>query len=360
MVLTSRLRKLWRSLGSIYMTVTLLLMLFFIVIFATFAQVDYGIFETNRRYFASWIVFWRNIPIFLGGYSIGLLLCINLVASHATRWRLNKRYLGIFLIHMGIFIVIIGAAGTSFFGKEMQVSLSVNQTANYVEFPSTYELVLIDQGDVTDTIHRFSLDELMRGVTFNQMTLTVNAYYLNAYLNRRGIDSLRYHQLGQYYSLLSLPKTYKMSERNVPGLDLTVAHATDDYRMILWGGSAVYQDINSPNQTYYIKLRPKRQYLPFSLRLNQFEKVDYEKTQKAKHFKSFVTLKTSEGDMDHVIQMNQPLRYGGYTFFQASFTPNLETSVFQVVQNPSWRIPYIASIIMVIGLFIQMIIGMKR
>ena len=58
--------------------------------------------------------------------------------------------------------------------------------------------------------------------------------------------------------------------------------------------------------------------------------------------------------------MNEPLRYAGYTFFQSSFTDDEKTSVFQVVKNPSWLIPYISSAIIVVGLFVQMIFSMKR
>ena len=74
-------------LGGIKLTVFLLFTLFLLILFATFAQVDYGIFEANKRYFTSWFVWLNNIPIFFGGYSIGFLLIINLLLSHATKFR---------------------------------------------------------------------------------------------------------------------------------------------------------------------------------------------------------------------------------------------------------------------------------
>ena len=40
--------------------------------------------------------------------------------------------------------------------------------------------------------------------------------------------------------------------------------------------------------------------------------------------------------------MNQPLRYAGETFYQASFANDDRTSILQVVRNPGWLLPYIA------------------
>jgi len=51
--------------------------------------------------------------------------------------------------------------------------------------------------------------------------------------------------------------------------------------------------------------------------------------------------------------MNNPLRYAGLTFYQAGFENNDQTTVLQVVRNPSWLIPYIACIIMTLGLLLQ-------
>jgi hypothetical protein len=52
--------------------------------------------------------------------------------------------------------------------------------------------------------------------------------------------------------------------------------------------------------------------------------------------------------------MNNPLRYAGYTFYQASFEPgNDKVTILQVVRNPSWLIPYIACSLMTLGLLWQ-------
>jgi hypothetical protein len=51
--------------------------------------------------------------------------------------------------------------------------------------------------------------------------------------------------------------------------------------------------------------------------------------------------------------MNNPLRYRGYTFFQAGFDNNDTTTVLQVAQNPSWLVPYISCALIVFGMLLQ-------
>jgi len=48
--------------------------------------------------------------------------------------------------------------------------------------------------------------------------------------------------------------------------------------------------------------------------------------------------------------MNHPLRYGGKTFYQASFGKGDALSVLQVVRNPGWLIPYLSCALVALGL----------
>ena len=56
--------------------------------------------------------------------------------------------------------------------------------------------------------------------------------------------------------------------------------------------------------------------------------------------------------------MNNPLRYDGMTFYQAGFDKNDTTTILQVVHNPSWLLPYIACIMMGLGLITQFSISL--
>ena len=60
--------------------------------------------------------------------------------------------------------------------------------------------------------------------------------------------------------------------------------------------------------------------------------------------------------------MNNPLRFKGYTFYQAHYEEEegIKTSVLAVVKNYGRLFPYISSIIMCIGILIQIFIRMPR
>ena len=358
------LNSILRKIGAIQWTILLLFKLFFLILFATFAQVDLGIFEANKKYFTSWIIYLDNtsIPIYLGGYTIGLLLVINLIASHTVKIKSTKAKLGIFLIHFGLVLLIIGSGLTSWLGKEMNMSIKEGATKYYAEFPTQFELVFINtQTKEHDIIYNIDLSTVKDTVTFKGHQITIHHRYPNAMLNQRGIINKKYSQLGQTFKLISMPKTYKMSERNVPGIDISIRNNNNnENRFILWGGSSIYQEYTFNNIPYLIKLRAKRHYFPFGIHLKDFIQKKYQATNTPESFTSKVAIMANKTQTPFNISMNSPLRHKGYTFFQASFTTDETETVLQVVKNPSWLIPYISSLLITIGLFIQMIQSSRK
>jgi hypothetical protein len=58
--------------------------------------------------------------------------------------------------------------------------------------------------------------------------------------------------------------------------------------------------------------------------------------------------------------MNNPLRYGGHTFYQYQMSASEMaqrrgevSSTFQVVRNPSWLTPYLSTVLISLGLLLQ-------
>ena len=56
---------------------------------------------------------------------------------------------------------------------------------------------------------------------------------------------------------------------------------------------------------------------------------------------------------DVLIYMNNPLRYDGRTFYQASFDPDNQGTILQVVKNPGWLTPYLACVLIATGMIVQ-------
>ena len=118
-------------------------------------------------------------------------------------------------------------------------------------------------------------------------------------------------------------------------------------------------------------LRPTRHYQPFSVQLLKTTHDVDTGTRTAsdprgipRNFASRVKLeRPSTGERREVdISMNQPLRYGGLTFFQHQMDrEEMERggrgiSVLQVVKNPSWLAPYFGTLLVLVGLMAQFMI----
>ena len=107
--------------------------------------------------------------------------------------------------------------------------------------------------------------------------------------------------------------------------------------------------------TYQVALRMKRYYKPYTISLIEFKHDLYLGTDVPKNFSSKIHLSDpARGeDRDVLIRMNTPLRYGGETFYQASFLPGDQSSILEVVRNPASVTPYLACSLVALGLVVQ-------
>lgn len=111
--------------------------------------------------------------------------------------------------------------------------------------------------------------------------------------------------------------------------------------------------IFSDNAVYIVSYGQKRYELDFSVQLNNFEMVKYEGTQRAREYKSVVNVPDIQ---NHVISMNEPLKYKGLTFYQASFQQDELgrpiSSVLSVNYDPGRVLKYFGSLIVSIGIIL--------
>ena len=97
---------------SLKLTVVLLALGLVLVFWGTLAQVHLGLYKAQNEFFRSFFIFWQpgatglRIPIFPGGYLIGGLLLINLLAAHLRYYQPGKRKIGIVLIHLGVVLLL--------------------------------------------------------------------------------------------------------------------------------------------------------------------------------------------------------------------------------------------------------------
>jgi hypothetical protein len=367
------IRKLRNFFVSLQLTVVLLVMSMLLVFAATLDQVNLGIWAVQAKYFRSFFVMWPvpnsslSLPLFPGGYLVGGFLLINLIAAHIYRFKLTWRKTGIQLAHAGVILLLLGELVSGILQKDSVMQMLEGETMKYSESFREHELVLIDKTNATyDEVVAIPEAVLADKVSIQHPKLPflvrIKEYYPNAGLQMRdaavtaGTPDSAVTGMGSRIVMTPLPLTYKPDENNRPGAYVELTGP--DGPLGTWLVSpqlGAPQKFSLQGRTWEIALRIKRYYKPFALTLLKITNDVYPGTDIPKNFASRVHLRSDDGkeDREVTIFMNNPLRFGGFTFYQYQMNAANQMSAFEVVRNPGWLLPYVACVMMGLGLVIQ-------
>lgn len=385
--------QIFKPLASLRLTLILLAFSLMLVFFGTMAQEPLGLYMAQARFFQSAFVDAASlgaairktlqmlhiyltpataadvlaapyIPVFPGGYLLGSLLVINLIAAHVARFKFGWKKSGIVLVHTGLIVLLIGQLCTDIVADESSMRLIEGQTLNYSERDRQSELAVVETTGDRSRIVAFPDSLLSTGTVLSRpelpFTVKVTRYYGNSMLTNRSdkIDAPTVTDgPGKVYAPLALPPVTSMNEKDAPSAIVEVVGpegSIGSYLVSLYLGRP--QPVTYKDRRFELSIRPRRIYKDFSLTLLDFRHDKYPGTETAKNFSSKVRLENpGTGEKREVlIYMNNPLRYQGMTFYQASFDPRDErVTVLQVVRNPAWLTPYFACILVGVGLAVQ-------
>ena len=356
---------------SLKLTVVCLTLAMLLVFFGTLAQVDLGLYKAQNEFFRSFLIYWGpkgadwKIPVFPGGYLIGGLLLINLIAAHYSRFGFRKDKFGIIITHLGLILLLMGQLATDMLSTESSLHLRNGEAKNYSESDRLTELAVIGKVDPrTDQVVAIPDSRLAGGSVIRTPELPfavrVKHFYRNSLLVAQptaGFEKSGATQgAGPDVWIREEPRTTKMDERDTPSA--LVELEADGKSLGSWLVStrlAAPQTVRFNGRAYDLILRLRRYYIPFNLQLLEFKHDIYAGTDIPKNFSSQVrVLNPATGeDREVKIKMNTPLRYGGLTFYQASFDQDDRGSILEVVRNPSWVTPYLACLLVGVGLGVQ-------
>ncbi len=370
-------RRVWDAVTSLKLTIACLAALMVLVVACTLAQVHLGTLGAVNAYMRSTFVWWDvpgaglSLPVFPGGGLVGLVLAVNLIAAQAKRLELSWKKAGLWIVHAGLILLVAGEFVTSLFQVDDQLAIEEGQTANYVESTRDFELAVTDTTEPGyDDVYGVPAAALARGgavrIPGTPVALNVKWYLPNALLARRepaAPPSGATMGVGPAVTVQELPPATSDNDQNRPAA--LVEPVADGRSYGTWLVSAMLgapQSFVHEGRTYVLSLRPKREYLPYAVTLKKFRHDVYAGTDIPKNFSSLVHVSNpSRGEeRDVLIYMNQPLRYEGKTFYQASFGKNDTLSVLQVVANPGWLLPYVSCVLVTAGLLVHFAISLRR
>jgi len=382
------MKTLFNFFASLRLTITLLMASILLVFLATLDQVPWGVWHIQDAYFESlWVIYplAESAPLRIplpGGFLLGGLLCINLLAAHFKHYRPLWSRMGISLIHGGLLLLLIGGFAIAHFQHESALMFAEGERKDHTEAFRDHELAVIDVTHPTEDHVTVLPESLLRLPKANaqagrerELAVEVIAFQPNAVTRPMSQDPALTlvrlaHPAGiaanQPMGIGALPESFDDNLPDNPSaiVRLKAADGTQAEFVVslILHENFPPQRIELAGKTYEVSLRRERTYLPFALGLRKFTHERHPGTEIPRRFASDVTLYQGSLSRDHIISMNEPLRHGGYTFYQSSFgqAGDKPLSVLQVVRNPAAWIPYAAVAIMSLGLLLHFGISLAK
>lgn len=327
-----------------------------LVVAGTIAQKYIGLYDSQKMFFSS-IIFWIGLVPAPGGRTVTALLLLSLLAKIiiASPWR--KATAGIFIAHLGVLLLLVGGLITAASSKEGYVALEKNDTAtSFADYHA--RMLTISKNNVP--VKQVAFDTIVKGQTIADVslpfTLKINDFCRNCTMAERHGDKDNLQGAAQKVMLAPIAN-YLEEERNLAGIELSIENA---------GTYIAFEPLPLEKQPaftingdhYTVTLGRANYPLPFTLQLLEAEKELHPGTDVPRSYRSVVMLSDGEINERAVITMNHPLRYKGYTVYQASFNnaESLDTKSvsFAIVQNSGRVFPYVASITLCIGLLLHL------
>lgn len=358
------------GLSSIGLSCVLLLLLLLITWRGTMAQVDMGLFEAQKKYFDSayFVEKFGPIPVLLpGAYLVLAVLTVNLVLGGIMRLRRGVATLGVLITHIGIVVMMV--AGLVKFHYSVDGAMRLDPGAEVSSFSSYHEWeIAVARADGTDPqpVWLIPGDDFLAMSTAQTRTfrhaelpfsVSMSGFTRNAFIRQHATGNPSGARVVDGFYVDPMPLE-KENEFNRPACYVDLAMTADGKRVegILWGANLGPMVVRVGDVPWTLDLRQRRWELPFAVRLDRFVKDDHPGVSMVRDFRSFVT-RTEKGLEQGVeISMNEPMRHGGYIFYQSSWGPQRAPpgtplfSVLTVVSNPSDQWPLISCIIIAVGM----------
>lgn len=385
-------------LASMQLATFLLLALFVLTWFATLEQTVNGLKPMMDKYF-NWkqLFFFPEIgrpfqedgalqpikvyfPMF-SGFWLCVLFTLNLTIGGLIRFRKSPQKIGILLSHFSIVFLMVAAGVTKFTEKRGALQIYEGKMSDaaqdyHAEVIEISELAdgevtkvhLIDwkylkdlrqgQGKLQRMLQSGSAKERRYKLADLPFDLEVTQLLENAQVSpEQFVPPTRGERVIDGFYLKQLPRQ-KETEAHMSGAMVSVLTKEGEnlQELLLASRSLKPATVTVDGRPYLLRLRKKLWPLPFGVQLDDFRVERDPGTSRAATYESDITRLDGVETEEVLIQMNEPMRRGGWTFFQANWGPqNVENpeefySVFEVVRNPADHWPLYSLLLSMAGL----------
>ncbi|TWT89677.1 Cytochrome c biogenesis protein CcsA [Pseudobythopirellula maris] len=303
-------------------------------------------------------------------------------------WLVFHKRAGIVLLHAGVALLMAGELVTGLTADEAQMRIAEGETVNYAYDIRSTELAVVERLSGAENgerdrvtvvpewmlakaaqseepithpdlpfavrVVRFDKNSVLGGVTADVAGTAANPATAGAGLTVGSTPVGSASGVGDGAGI-NLPSAYIELIDNESGESLGVRLVSASFYKLPAGGEVGLTDqtVETTAGPRELALRFVRHYKPYSLTLTDFRFDRYVGTNTPKNYSSDVVLDDPQRGVDREVKiwMNNPLRYRGDTYYQSGFDNATErATVLQVVSNTGWMIPYVACMLLMLGM----------
>ena len=298
------------------------------------------------------------------------------------------RKCGIVLLHLGLILLMLGEFFVTYTAVEQRMFMYEGDVVSHTYDIRDFELAIISPGEEegTENVTAVPGQRMLRSLPTKRnergkvihddslpFALRPLMYMRNSRLKALDIDNgevfLATQGVGTAYRAVEEQFNTGTSSKQVADygamyVELINQETHKPIGTFLLSQVAYEQDRNKLDEvtvngkTYRIGLRFKHYYKPYTITLKETNRTNYPGTNvPLDYYSKFQVIHPEQNlNVEKKTWMNNPVRYGNETFYQAGHDYDEQGrvySVLQVVRNTGWMIPYICCMMVGIGLLAQ-------
>ncbi|WP_411825310.1 cytochrome c biogenesis protein ResB [Luteolibacter sp. AS25] len=369
--------KIYDFLSGFPLATATLLLLLVLTWLATLEQIDAGLYPTLNKYFSWRSLFFipelngKKLPVILpGGYYVCAVLLVNMILGGIIRIRKGWKQAGNLISHFAIVFMLLGGGLAHHLEQRGNMAVGEGEMSNtaedYFEYVIEVREVKEDQDDVIHVVRGENLTDLEGGRSrtfdFNGVpfSLKVSGYLKNAVpvSSFERAPSSKELITDNYYLMQKDEEVN--AETNLAGAYAQIIFEDGEKSapFILAGASFHPFTVRDGDRLFTVDMRKRLWVMPFTVALDTFTADFHPGTSRPAKFVSDIRRVENGQESAVTIQMNEPMRYEGFTFFQASYGPpgagpgDQMYSVFEVVKNPADKWPEYSLYVVAFGMLV--------
>jgi ABC-type transport system involved in cytochrome c biogenesis permease subunit len=287
-------------------------------------------------------------------------------------WTVFSKRAGIVLLHSGVGLMMFTELYTAQKVVEARMTIEEGETAYFAEDIRSSELAIIDTSNSDVDLSVVIPESKLRSAATSQETISddrlpvdvrvvefyLNASWRNIQPGEKVVANAGIGQLDLLERRESATGVAREQQIDLPGAYVELLSKSDGRSLGTYLTRSLMrgEPVEIDGKPYELALRFKRIPKPYSVSLLDFKFERYVGTTTPKNFESVVRFQDPKQkvDLTAAIYMNNPLRYGGDTLYQADWNHQTERgTVLQVMTNAGWMVPYVACMIVAAGMLVH-------